>query len=298
MVATDSSFIPPDKHRGSYCHLINVGRVMIRYGDQPSAELDSIPRHSAEPLSDDDEAGAGRILQAHCALQELQHLYTLAHTYKADVALVDGSLMQLVLVLSKEPVVAQLMSEYFHTLAAFRDIGVPVVGYISRPESEMVLRALRMLECDQPVPCEKRPAQPCGCRPLWGVNDADLFGAVLTTEGHCSPLFEPVFSYLVGENVPGFKQLVFTYIATRYEVVRLELPAWVWQEDLLDRTLSIILHQCLLGRGYPHSLMRAHEYAVLHGTDRERYHFMLERAGLMRSPTEKAHGKRVAGQSI
>src|SRR5207253_8965772 len=42
VVGTDSSFIAPDKHRGSLSHLINVGRVMIHYGDNPIAELDNI----------------------------------------------------------------------------------------------------------------------------------------------------------------------------------------------------------------------------------------------------------------
>src|SRR5438874_4843060 len=35
VVATDSSYIAPDKHRGASSHLVNVGRVMIRYGDSP-----------------------------------------------------------------------------------------------------------------------------------------------------------------------------------------------------------------------------------------------------------------------
>jgi hypothetical protein len=297
VVATDSSFIPPDKHRGSFCHLINVGRVMIRYGNQPGAELDSTPRHCADPLADDEEAHAGRVLQAKCALQELQELYELASRYRADLALLDGSLMQLVLVLSKEPDVVELMSEYFRTLAAFQDIGVPVVGYISRPESEMVMRAMRMLACDRPTPCEKRPADPCGCRLLWGINDGHLFEELLSP-GQTSPVFQPVFSYLVGANAEGFRQLVFAYLATRYEVARLEFPEWVWQEGLLERTVSIVLHQCELGNGYPHSLTRAHQFAVLHGTDRQHYYFMLERAGLMHPPTEKAHSKQATGQSI
>src|SRR5690348_7698539 len=43
VVATDSSYIPPDKHRGVECYLINVGRVMLHYGAEPHAELDSVP---------------------------------------------------------------------------------------------------------------------------------------------------------------------------------------------------------------------------------------------------------------
>ncbi|HYP41933.1 MAG TPA: hypothetical protein VEX13_16365, partial [Chloroflexia bacterium] len=60
----------------------------------------------------------------------------------------------------------------------------------------------------------------------------------------------------------------------------------------------IMLHQCKLGQGYPNSLTLAHQFAALHNNDRESYYFLLERAGLMRKPTEKAHGKRLIGQAI
>ena len=103
---------------------------------------------------------------------------------------------------------------------------------------------------------------------------------------------------MVGPNVASFKSLVFSYLATQYEIVRLEYPVWVADKGLLDRATQIMLHQCNLGKGYPNALTLAHQYAVLHNTDREAYYFLLERAGLMRKTTEKAHGKRLIGQSI
>src|SRR3954464_3576848 len=102
VVATDSSFIAPDKHRGASSHLINVGRVMVSYGDRPAAELDNTPNHYSEMLVEGEEAMSGRLLQTKCALRELQELWSWASLYRPEVALLDGSLMQLVLVLSKE----------------------------------------------------------------------------------------------------------------------------------------------------------------------------------------------------
>lgn len=297
VVATDSSFIPPDKHRGAFCHLVNVGRVMIRYGNQPAAEIDNVPNHYTDMLVEGEEMMSGRVLGAKCALRELQELYEWARRYGADVALVDGSLMQLVNVLSKEAQVQVLMAEYRQTVKAFRDLGVPVIGYISQPASQMVMRAIRMLACDKPVPCESRPSEPCGCQPLWSVDDGDLLWQLLGAGQH-SPVFEAIFSYLVGENAQHAKDMVFTYLATQYEIVRLEFPVWVWQQGLLDRAVSILLHQCRLGQGYPNSLTLSHQYAVLHNSDRESYYFLLERAGLMKKTTEKAHGKRLIGQAI
>ncbi len=297
VAATDSSFVAPDKHRGSFSHLINVGRVMVRYGESQAAELDNTPNHYTDMLVEGEEQTSGKLLQTKCALRELQELLNWATEYRPQIALVDGSLMQLVLVLSKDEEVKALMEEYFKTLHGFRDINVPVIGYVSQPESQMVMRAIRMLACDQPTPCEKRPNEPCGCQPLWSINDADLFWALLDT-GERSAIFGPEFSYLAGQDVYGIKQMGFAYVGTEYEVARLEFPQWIWEEGQMDRTISIILHQCKLGQGYPNCLTLAHQFAALHNTDRESYYFLLERAGLLRKTSEKARGKRAIGQAI
>lgn len=297
VVATDSSFIAPDKHRGAFCHLVNVGRVMVQYGSSRAAEIDNVPSHYPEAPLQDEEMLSGKVLAAKCALRELQELYDWARQYRARVALVDGSLMQLVNVLSKDDEVAGIMRDYFRVLQAFRQIRVPVVGYISQPESQMVMRAIRMLACELTTPHENKPDEPCSCGPLWSITDADLFMGLLD-EGELSPVWEPVFSHLVGENAQIVREMVFAYLGTEYEVARLEFPAWIWEDNLLEGAISAILHQCRLGGGYPNALTLAHQYAVLHNADREGYYFLLERAGLMRKTTEKAHGKRLIGQSI
>ena len=88
---------------------------------------------------------------------------------------------------------------------------------------------------------------------------------------------------------------MFAYLGTQYEIARLEFPLWVANKGLLERTIGIILHQCRLGKGYPNALTLAHQYAVLHNADREGYYFLLERAGMMRRPTEKAAGQAGGG---
>jgi hypothetical protein len=116
--------------------------------------------------------------------------------------------------------------------------------------------------------------------------------------GQRSTIFAPEFSHLVGQNAPDIKQMVFAYLGTQYETARLEFPAWVSEDGLLDRAVSIVLHQCLLGRGYPNCLTLAHQFAALHNVDRESYYFLLERAGLLSGTSEKARGKRMIGQAI
>jgi hypothetical protein len=297
VTATDSSFVAPDKHRGALCHLINVGRVMIRYSDPQAAELDSTPNHYPEVPGDMEDTMSSRVLSAKCALRELQELYEWSRLYKPGLAMVDGSLMQLVHVLSKEATVVGLMQQYLDILEGFEGIGVPVLGYISRPASGMVMRAIRLLGCEQPIPHEERPAEPCSCTPLWSIDDGDLFNALLG-EGELSPIFQALYRDLVGPNAYIAQNTAFAYLGTEYELARLEFPMWVAERGLLKRSVEIVLHQCDLGGGYPNALTRAHQFAVLHNADREGYYWLLERAGLLRPPTEKARGKRMIGQAI
>jgi len=88
------------------------------------------------------------------------------------------------------------------------------------------------------------------------------------------------------------------YVATEHEIARLEFPLWVADEGYLDRAHRILLRQCVLGDGYPRALTLAHQQAVLRAQDRETYFYLLERAGLVHPPSEKARGKLAAGGKI
>jgi hypothetical protein len=43
VIATDGSQIAPNHHEIAYCYLLNVGRVMLHYGQNQQPLLDSIP---------------------------------------------------------------------------------------------------------------------------------------------------------------------------------------------------------------------------------------------------------------
>jgi hypothetical protein len=56
-----------------------------------------------------------------------------------------------------------------------------------------------------------------------------------------------------------------------------EFPAWVAQDqDLLDRSLAILLAQVNKGFGYPVALAEAHNQAVVRSGDRARFFALLE----------------------
>ena len=75
-------------------------------------------------------------------------------------------------------------------------------------------------------------------------------------------------------------------------IVRKGQIAWAYDDPQGKGEIS---DAALLSNG---NVLLAHQYAVLHNADRESYYFLLERAGMMRKPTEKAQGKRAVGQSI
>ena len=302
VVATDSSYIPPDKHRGVECYLINVGRVMLHYGAEPHAELDTVPQHYTEPLAEgDDWMVSGRVLQARCALREIEELREWAVRYEADLALLDGSLMQLGLALRGDDTVRGLMTDYLGVLESFAHLGIPILGYVSKPASHMVMHAERLLACRALAgggsPCEKRCKED-SCAPLWTIDDAALFWRLLAP-GERSPVFQARSSYGVLQQADNaWEQMGFCYLATPYEIARLEFPLWVAEGDTLDKVQRLLLRQCYLGDGYPKAITLSHQQAILRAQDRETYYFLLERAGLIHALSEKARGKRAVGGKI
>jgi hypothetical protein len=305
VVATDSSFVSPDKHRGSYCYLVNVGRVMVQYGDEPEAELDSAPTHCIDPLEEgEDWMVSGRVLQAQCAFHELDELACWSERFGADLALLDGSLMQLGLALSPSERVQKLVAEYSGRLADFESLGVPVVGYVSRPASQAVMYAARLFGCREAAESGLGPKAGCNarcrrpeCSGLWTLDDGGLFWELLDV-GARSPVFQTRTVFGVQSKASFWEDMGFCYLRTPYEIARLEFPLWVADAGLLDRVQAIVLCQCALGEGYPRVLTLAHNFAVLRNEDRESYFFLLERAGLIETPSEKARGKRATGGRI
>jgi len=105
VIATDGSHIDVDRHRATRCFLINIGTVMLRYGDNPSAALDSRPRLYAEDedlviaasaMRGREQPIEGALLGIKRAVEECRWLADLATSTPPDaptLALLDGSLI-------------------------------------------------------------------------------------------------------------------------------------------------------------------------------------------------------------
>lgn len=205
VVATDSSTIPPDRHGGSSLyHVINVGRVMLRYGENSDADLESKTHFFAgEVASEDRESIQNTMLDAKAALYELREAFEFGRATNADLVLKDGLLNLWNAAALRDKEGEQIRDDYYRTLNRFKEQRLPLIGYISRPNSNSVVNSLRTTLCGRPFPHCKRsdgdegdkkmchPDTAIPCAPVRGVLDHGLFDRVLAPN-HRSPAFKGI----------------------------------------------------------------------------------------------------------
>ncbi|MBI2872001.1 MAG: DNA double-strand break repair nuclease NurA [Chloroflexi bacterium] len=316
VLAVDGSHIAVDRHSPARCLLINIGRVLLRYGQTPEARLESTPRlHVAEdelaiedPDGFHDQQVEGPVLGMVRAVEEARALADLARQVAADVpavALMDGSLILWGLAGQTYPEFLRrrlLQEGFLDALEELRQMALrrvlAVASYVSLPRSADVVSALRLAVCPYPiVNCDRhckglhngqRP-----CDRVGGLTDRDLFARVLEP-GQRSDLFVSASSIVesYGEHAPHF-----FYVHGGQEIGRVELPAWAAKDEaLLGLVHAAVVEQCQKGHGYPVALSESHEQAVVTGQDREHFALLVEEALAGRrlpvSTSEKARSKR------
>lgn len=315
VVATDGSLLHPDRHSPLRYYVINVGRVMLSYGDEPAALLDA----RARLYADDDDLYlqdrsrripvSGAVLGFRRAVEELRAALELAQSVSPPVvALQDGTLILWGLEAQPEFVSDWALTPFLEALAEFRRQRIPVAGVISYPGSSDVMNVLRVSVCDYPsrglrVNCDgcrarvvtegHRPA----CDILPDVTDRALFERVLALDpGERSPVYASSSNVL--ERYPEPDRIYFFYVHSGSEVARVEIPAWVaCDPDALDLVHAVVYDQCARARGYPLALQEAHERAVIRAQERREVEHVVERllaeCGVVLRRSAKDRSKRV-----
>jgi len=300
VIAADGAQIPPDPHGPVLYAVINIGLIALRPG---SGEAPRIRRRlwlgSGEELfTEDGELRPAPDLEVERGVRELEALAAAMAEYAADpggppVGLADGTLLPRALA-RDEPWAGgsparreELFSRVLAALAAAREAGGIVGGYIDRPTSRRVVRLLEL----------------GAGRPLPGLSDRELFAALLRP-GERSALFEagwPASERLAPE---GHRLLVF-YLnvgdeAGRPYIVAVEVPEWAARDrGRLDRLHRALWDQCriLYGAPYPYLLIRAHEEAFIRPEERERLEELmvdeLLRRGVVARPSAKGYLKEI-----
>jgi hypothetical protein len=290
VIATDGSHIDVDRHQSTRCYLINIGAVVLEYGQNPEAFLDSYPSLYfgdkelviAPANGGREQPIEGPLLGIKRAVDECQRLAALAKALPKEssaLALLDGSLILWGLAGQAYPdfvTEALLTKGLLRHLEEIRRLNaerrLALASYISFPRSTDVVNALRVALCPHDVIDSDKLCGECKsreCEAVAGVQDREIFNAILA-EGERSALFASQ-SKIVKDHYGGH-WVYFFYLRTDGEIARVEIPQWVAKDEvLLDLTHGLVLDQCRRGQGYPVALSEAHEQAVVTGADRESF---------------------------
>jgi hypothetical protein len=299
VIAVDGSHIDVDRHTSARCCLINIGSVVLRYGQKPDAILHSQPTlyASEQDLTIVDPLGSGaqpierELLGIKRAVAECQALVELCKELPSNLpalALLDGSLILWGLGGQAYPdyVKRELLENGFlqalNTLKeSSQNKKLALASYISFPRSTDVVNALRVALCPyDPPDCDRNcprsvPGSQRECEAVSGVQDSALFSRILES-GERSATF--ISRSSVVQKQYGDQEVRFFYLKGDDEIARVEFPRWVEERGLVDIVQALALDQCRRGQGYPVALSEAHEQAVLTGADREQFQYLVELA--------------------
>ncbi|NEP17796.1 MAG: DNA double-strand break repair nuclease NurA [Leptolyngbya sp. SIO4C1] len=317
VLATDGSQINPSHHEIAYCYLLNVGRVILHYGQSRYPLLDSLPEVIYRPedlyasrqwgIRTEEwmgyrrtvaeavmlgEMGEGETRRRGDAEKERRGAENILQSPKfkiqnSTLAMTDGSLIYWFL----DPLPAAARDQILQPILAaweqLRQVRVPLVGYLSASRSGEALNFLRLQSCiyDQPDCLSHCEGQTDGapCQVFSPLRDVTLWNTLLQP-GERGPLFKSSADIL---QLYGEHSVYFCYVHVGSEIARVELPQWVVEDPvLLDSALSLTLMQVQKGYGYPVALAEAHNQAVVRGGDRSRFFALLEqqmiKAGLQK----------------
>jgi len=282
LAAVDGSQIYLDRHGTAECFLINLGLVVLRYGESPACRLRSIPQlhyHEDEVVLRDNNGRqytmAGPLVHAERDTREGVALAELAATLPTDhprIALQDGTLIRWSLSGLDPWVRDYFLNRYLDQgLARLREAEIATCSYISRPRAPEVTGLVRLIT----DPTFAKANQPNGSGdPYRGIDDRMLFDGLLAV-GERSALFKSLSK--INADHYGDHAIYFFYLNVGRDLVRVELPEWVAADpDQRDLVHAVVYDQAQRGGGYPAALARAHEQAVVRETDRRVFRQMLE----------------------
>jgi len=306
VISADGSQIHPDRHAAARFYLINIGSIRIRYGsgDVPKTSINSSLFYDDEHLYDDrgSEIGAAIIN----GLRDVSEMEALAQAAEAcsdepTLSLLDNGLLLWLAAQSGERPsrhVMRILQQYIRHLSRLQKTGTAIAGFIDRPRHANVIALLHL----ESLALDEITEDVLRVGPYKGFSDRSLFGRLLDP-GHRSALFIQN-SRLNRDFQKLGHEVNFFYLnpGGRNQVARVEIPHWVAHSPrLLELVHAGIIEQCKLTGGYPYTLVRAHELAVVSAADRQVLETMIHGSLLqhrwipqhsLKSETKRWTGKR------
>jgi hypothetical protein len=290
VMATDGSQISPSHHEIAYCYLLNLGRVVLHYGQSRFPLLDSLPEVVYRPedlyISRQWGIGTEEWMGYRRTVSEAETLADLAVTTQTErrdeavpmLALTDGSLIYWFLEDLPNDARDRLLPPMLAAWDRLQAARIPLVGYISASRSGEALNFLRLESCPFDAPdcmtycAAERDRAPC--QVFDPLRDVALWATDLEP-GQRGPLWRSSVNIL---DKYGDHHVYFCYVHVGAEVARMEMPAWVALDaPLREAALEMVITQVQKGYGYPIALAEAHNQAVVRGGDRTRFFALLER---------------------
>jgi hypothetical protein len=302
LIAADGSQINPDRHAALFFSLINVGAIVIESGSgkTPDTYTFSDLKYGEELYTDTGLIGEDLIALGR-DLAERQKLLELAEKYPSPVvALTDGPVEVWGPKGGSSEAYRRTLDTHLLILNKLQTRDVILGGVVDKPGANLVVRLLEIAEMhvDKLKDIRKNYS-------LRGVSDLWMFRKILPP-GRRSAVFGLQSSSRA--HYKGGSALHFFYLNTSRDehanLVRVEIPAWVAQDEFKLNTLhAALIAQCrILGaRPYPYILHRAHEIAVVKFQDKQQVEQMLtlelQRVGAeVGEPSTKQAAKELPGR--
>lgn len=285
VISTDGSQIAPNHHEIAYCYLLNIGRVVLHYGQNRHPLLDSLPEVFYRPedlyvsrqwgIRTEEWMGYRRTASEITVLAELA---CSAKTEAPALAMVDGSLIYWFLDQLPMDARDRILPPILEAWQQMRTAQIPIMGYLSASRNIEAMNFFRLLACPHPVPdcisyCPNQ-LEYVPCKIFESLRDTSLWATQLQP-GQRSPLWRSNARIL---ELYSDQIIYFCYVHVGTEIARIEVPAWVAENtDMLDEALGLMLAQVQKGYGYPVAIAEAHNQAVVRGGDRSHFFALLER---------------------
>jgi hypothetical protein len=271
IVAADGSQIYPDSHGMALYYAINIGTIVFRAGTGRAPEAGTEPRlcYDDGKIYPDGRTVTGSLVGAQRNVAEMRTLARLALEEVACeppcTALRDGPLLvwfeRAELPQGKAE---QLLEDYLGCLDRLRAGGVPLAGFVSRPQGAEVVALLYLAQLDAE---ERSAVDSLHAKPFRGLTDRALFGFL--REGERSAVFQRGTGFNRDFNTRGHG-IYYFYLNTGSEIARVEVPEWIARQPAkLGLVHATVYEQCRFNEGYPYVLARADELAVILGPERE-----------------------------
>ncbi|MDQ6788569.1 MAG: DNA double-strand break repair nuclease NurA [Acidobacteriota bacterium] len=144
---------------------------------------------------------------------------------------------------------------------------VPLVGYVDRSYARDLLNMLDAF--DDKTTSEKQTlydatilhsATPAMAQPLKFWGDRTCF---------CYSNRKGLSAFIDAETEKSLVGFVYLQTTSDAAPARLDIPAWIYEENLLDEVLDAVRAECVIGLGYPYALETADATAVITARDRE-----------------------------